>query len=85
MTWILQSPNNINASLGLCKYKCEIIIENNIGSRFKFVRQLNNLNPKQFAEKINISQGRLSEIEKGICNPSAETLISTAEQKLAVA
>ncbi len=55
-------------------------MENNIGSRFKIVRKMNNLNQNQFAEAINISQGRLSEIEKGICKPSADTLILIAEQ-----
>jgi transcriptional regulator with XRE-family HTH domain len=44
------------------------------------VRQLYNLNQKQFAATINISQGRLSEIEKGIYKPSADTLISIAEE-----
>ncbi|WCK52941.1 helix-turn-helix transcriptional regulator [Aneurinibacillus sp. Ricciae_BoGa-3] len=52
----------------------------NIGARFKMVRQLHHLNQKQFSQAINISQGRLSEIEKGICNPSTDTLISLAER-----
>ncbi len=51
-----------------------------IGLRLKLVRKFHNLNQKQFADAINISQGRLSEIEKGTCKPSADTLISIAEK-----
>ncbi|MNJ69449.1 HTH-type transcriptional regulator Xre [compost metagenome] len=47
-----------------------------IGHRIKCIRKENNLNQIQFAKGIGISQGNLSEIEKGNINPSAETLIS---------
>lgn len=40
----------------------------------KAVRLKYNLNQISFAEKIGISQGRLSEIEQGKTKPSAETL-----------
>ncbi|MFE5324371.1 helix-turn-helix domain-containing protein [Paenibacillus sp. NPDC056579] len=35
----------------------------------------------QFAKSIGISQGSLSEIEMGISNPFAETLISITRMK----
>ncbi|HZG85552.1 helix-turn-helix transcriptional regulator [Paenibacillus sp.] len=50
----------------------------NIGERVKHVRKLHKLNQQEFSKAINISQGRLSEIEKNICKPSADTLISLA-------
>ncbi|QWU15622.1 helix-turn-helix domain-containing protein [Paenibacillus sophorae] len=45
-----------------------------IGDKVKAVRLKYNLNQISFAEKIGISQGRLSEIEQGKTKPSAETL-----------
>ena len=50
----------------------------NIGERVKHVRKLHKLNQQEFSKAINISQGRLSETEKNICKPSADTLISLA-------
>src|SRR5690348_10591976 len=49
-----------------------------IGERVKYVRKIHKLNQVEFSHAIQISQGRLSEIEIGKCNPSAETLISIA-------
>lgn len=47
-----------------------------IGERMRYIRKLHNLNQQNFSKQINISQGRLSEIEKNLCKPSADTLIS---------
>jgi transcriptional regulator with XRE-family HTH domain len=49
-----------------------------IGARVKYIRKIHKLNQVEFSRAIQISQGRLSEIEIGKCNPSAETLISIA-------
>jgi transcriptional regulator with XRE-family HTH domain len=51
----------------------------NIGLKIRYIRKLHKMNQRQFSEAINISQGRLSEIEIGKCNPSADTLVSIAE------
>lgn len=51
----------------------------NIGERVRHIRKLHNLNQQNFSKAINISQGRLSEIEKNLCRPSAETLISLSQ------
>jgi transcriptional regulator with XRE-family HTH domain len=45
-----------------------------IGDKIKFIRKHSELTQIAFAETIGISQGRLSEIEKGKTKPSAETL-----------
>ena len=45
-----------------------------LGDKFKLIRQTNGLNQKTFAERIGISQGTLSDIERGICQPSCDTL-----------
>jgi len=47
---------------------------NTIGEKIKALRKQHNLNQIEFATTIGISQGRLSEIEKGKTKPSAETL-----------
>lgn len=47
-----------------------------IGYRIKSIRKEKRLNQSEFAKSIEISQGNLSEIEKGNSNPSAETMIS---------
>ncbi|MCL6606200.1 MAG: helix-turn-helix domain-containing protein [Paenibacillus sp.] len=47
---------------------------NTIGDKVKATRLQHELNQVTFAEKIGISQGRLSEIEQGKTKPSAETL-----------
>jgi transcriptional regulator with XRE-family HTH domain len=47
-----------------------------IGERVKYIRKMYKLNQQQFSTALDISQGRLSEIEKDKCKPSAETLIS---------
>lgn len=48
----------------------------NIGDKIKKIRLMTGLNQKQFSSKLGISQGRLSEIEKGKNYPSFETLVS---------
>jgi SOS-response transcriptional repressor LexA/DNA-binding XRE family transcriptional regulator len=47
-----------------------------IGDRIRKIRKDNNLNQKAFSKVIGISQGRLSEIEKGKNKPSFDTLYS---------
>ena len=47
---------------------------NMIGDKVKAIRKKNYLNQIDFAGVIGISQGRLSEIERGKTKPSAETL-----------
>ncbi|WP_414694860.1 helix-turn-helix domain-containing protein [Paenibacillus sp.] len=51
-----------------------------IGERVKHIRLMHHLNQQQFSATIHISQGRLSEIEKNLCKPSAETLISLSQE-----
>jgi transcriptional regulator with XRE-family HTH domain len=45
-----------------------------IGERIKVVRKSEGLNQVEFARRINVSQGRLSEIESGTAMPSVETI-----------
>ncbi|KUP25905.1 helix-turn-helix transcriptional regulator [Paenibacillus sp. DMB5] len=47
---------------------------NKLGDKVKAIRLQNEFNQVTFAEKLGISQGRLSEIEQGKTKPSAETL-----------
>ncbi|NBD25553.1 helix-turn-helix domain-containing protein [Paenibacillus glycinis] len=46
-----------------------------IGDKIKAIRKARELSQVEFSAIIGISQGRLSEIEKNITKPSAETLI----------
>jgi transcriptional regulator with XRE-family HTH domain len=48
----------------------------NIGSNIRRLRKLNNMNQVEFSSRIGISQGNLSEIEQGNCNPSFDTLVA---------
>ncbi|MHA7965887.1 helix-turn-helix domain-containing protein [Paenibacillus sp. CAU 1782] len=48
--------------------------------RFQYLRKLTGLKQAEFASRINLSQGRLSDIEKGKNKPSADTLVSVAQQ-----
>lgn len=48
--------------------------------RFQYLRKLTGLKQAEFAGRINLSQGRLSDIEKGKNKPSADTLVSVAQQ-----
>jgi transcriptional regulator with XRE-family HTH domain len=50
-----------------------------IGERVKHIRKLHKLSQQEFSKAINISQGRLSEIEKNICKPSTDTLTSLSK------
>jgi len=47
---------------------------NNIGERIKLIRKNKGLSQKDFAKKLNLTQGFLSNIEKGRHNPTAEVL-----------
>ncbi|MCY9696140.1 helix-turn-helix domain-containing protein [Paenibacillus alginolyticus] len=48
----------------------------NIGPNIRRLRKLNNMNQVEFSSRIGISQGNLSEIEQGNCNPSFDTLLA---------
>lgn len=50
-----------------------------IGGNIKRLRKLHMLNQVEFAKRIGISQGSLSDIESGKCSPSVETVISIHE------
>jgi transcriptional regulator with XRE-family HTH domain len=45
-----------------------------IGERIKIIRKGEGLNQIEFANRISVSQGRLSEIESGVAMPSVETI-----------
>ncbi|KRE73928.1 helix-turn-helix domain-containing protein [Paenibacillus sp. Soil750] len=47
---------------------------NTIGSKIKQIRKVNNMTQNEFSKLIGISQGTLSEIEKGKAKPTIETL-----------
>ncbi|MOA29133.1 Antitoxin PezA [compost metagenome] len=47
-----------------------------IGEKIKAFRKLHNLSQVEFSTALGISQGNLSEIEKGSSKPSADTLIA---------
>ncbi|NOU93854.1 helix-turn-helix domain-containing protein [Paenibacillus sp. LMG 31456] len=49
---------------------------NDIGGNIKRLRKLHMLNQIEFAKRIGISQGSLSDIESGKCSPSIETVVS---------
>ncbi|MCM3006712.1 helix-turn-helix domain-containing protein [Priestia koreensis] len=51
-----------------------------IGDRIKEFRKSLSMNQKQFAIEIDISQGTLSDIERGIFKPSIETVISISNK-----
>lgn len=50
-----------------------------IAERFKYLRNLAGMNQVEFAQIIQLSQGRLSDIERGKNKPSADTLISVVK------
>ncbi|SDO84661.1 DNA-binding transcriptional regulator, XRE-family HTH domain [Paenibacillus sp. yr247] len=52
----------------------------NIGPNIRRLRKLNNMNQVEFSSRIGISQGNLSEIEQGNCNPSFDTLLNIKKQ-----
>ena len=47
-----------------------------LGEKVKYIRKTNQLNQKEFADRIGVSQGTLSDIERGNCYPSCETIIA---------
>lgn len=47
--------------------------------RFKYLRNLARLSQAEFAHMIKLSQGRLSDIERGKNKPSADTLVAVSE------
>lgn len=52
---------------------------NNIAERFKYLRRQSRLSQSEFADLIHLSQGRLSDIERGKNKPSADTLLAVSE------
>ncbi|THF72731.1 helix-turn-helix domain-containing protein [Cohnella fermenti] len=46
----------------------------NLGEKVRFIRKSNELNQKEFSVRIGVSQGTLSDIERGVCLPSCETI-----------
>jgi transcriptional regulator with XRE-family HTH domain len=50
-----------------------------IAERFKYLRNLACLSQAEFAHMIQLSQGRLSDIERGKNKPSADTLLAVVE------
>ncbi|NRF95820.1 helix-turn-helix transcriptional regulator [Paenibacillus frigoriresistens] len=47
-----------------------------LGEKVRYIRKTNELNQKEFADRIGVSQGTLSDIERGICSPSYETIMA---------
>lgn len=47
-----------------------------LGEKVKYIRKTNQMNQKEFADRIGVSQGTLSDIERGNCYPSCETLMA---------
>jgi transcriptional regulator with XRE-family HTH domain len=47
-----------------------------IGENVRRLRKIHDLNQIEFAKLIGVSQGSLSDIESGKCNPSVETVVS---------
>lgn len=54
-------------------------MKNAIGNNIKKYRKLKSLTQKELAEKVSISRSFMSQIEKGISNPSDENLKKIAE------
>lgn len=53
---------------------------NKIGENVHLLRKRMRLTQTDFSKQIGISQGTLSDIEQGHCNPSVETVLSIHEQ-----
>src|SRR5665213_1471695 len=48
--------------------------EYNLGSRLKFLRESRNLSQQEFAKSAGLSQSTIAHLEKGLKDPSIETL-----------
>ncbi len=46
----------------------------NLGEKIRYIRKAHSLNQKEFAERLGVSQGTLSDLERGTCSPSSETI-----------
>ncbi|MEC0091512.1 helix-turn-helix domain-containing protein [Paenibacillus macquariensis] len=53
---------------------------NIIGQNIRKLRKAVGLTQIEFAKQINVSQGTLSDIEQGNCNPSMDTILSIHNQ-----
>ncbi|MCY9666550.1 helix-turn-helix domain-containing protein [Paenibacillus alginolyticus] len=47
-----------------------------LGEKIRYIRKSNQMNQKEFADSIAVSQGTLSDIERGNGYPSCETIIA---------
>ncbi|MCP1312599.1 helix-turn-helix domain-containing protein [Paenibacillus tyrfis] len=47
-----------------------------LGEKIKYIRKTNQMNQKEFADRIGVSQGTLSDIERGNGFPSYETILA---------
>lgn len=52
------------------------VLMNIIGENIRKLRKMSGLTQIEFAKQIGISQGTLSDIEQGNCNPSVDTVLS---------
>lgn len=43
-----------------------------LGERINYIRKTNQMNQKEFADRIGVSQSTLSDIERGSCIPLAK-------------
>lgn len=57
-------------------FKGDRVMADSIGQKIKKIRKAREMNQVEFSSGLGISQGRLSEIEKDITKPSAETIIA---------
>lgn len=53
---------------------------NIIGQNIRKLRKAVGFTQIEFAKQINVSQGTLSDIEQGNCNPSMDTILSIHNQ-----
>ncbi len=55
-----------------------------IGQKIKKIRKANNMSQVEFSSELGISQGRLSEAEKDITKPSADTLVLYVDNSMLI-
>lgn len=61
---------------GCSFFKGDRVMADSIGQKIKKIRKAREMSQVEFSSGLGISQGRLSEIEKDITKPSAETIIA---------
>lgn len=55
-----------------------------IGSRIKIRRKMKDVTQEQMAEDLNLSVGFISQLERGICKVSLDTLANITEDRKSV-